>query len=431
MFKRLLVKWQDNWLRMVGDADHFSLEGRIFHTISITAIAAVSIITIYNFSTSLYFAALISAAILIIQTGLYALSRYMYKSRLAVILSVIQINVAIALAYFYNSGISGSILLLFMVSLYLIFLIIPRKKLAFWYFFNVVLVLTVLAIEYFYPKSIQQYYSGRGEWFMDVAFTYVMVSVMIAVGTIQLRKSYRTQKERAEDKALKLELMNKEKDKLFSIIGHDLNTPLNSLQLYLQLLNEMELNAEERLSVEQNLTKSLSDAQYLLGNLLEWAKNQLQNVPMCLVPVSVEAQLLPTIRMFEPLTSRKNIKVLVEIDKEVSISADKNMFDLVMRNLLNNAVKFTNPGGTIQVGTTLEDGKCIISIKDDGIGIASERQAEIFSLNIASSYGTMNEKGTGLGLVLCKDFIVQQGGRIWFTSSVDTGTVFYVEMSLA
>jgi two-component system sensor histidine kinase/response regulator len=414
---------------MVGHAEQFPLEGRIFHAISLTAIIAVSIIAAYNFSTSLKSAAIISAAILLIQIGLYLLSRYKGKSRLAIVLSVIQINFAIALAYFYNAGISGSILLLFMVSLYLIFLIIPRKKLPAWYFFNLLLVMGVLAIEYLYPDSVKQLYSSRSEKFADMAFTYLVVSIMIAVGTVQLRKSYRAQKEKAEEKALKLEFMNKEKDKLFSIIGHDLNTPINSLQQYLQLLSEMELNPKERLEVEQNLAKSLSDAQYLLANLLEWAKNQLHNVPMTLVSMSVEKQLLPTLRMFEQIASRKNIQLIVEIDKEAVILADHNMFDLVMRNLLNNAMKFTNIGGVIQVGTILQEDRCVIFIKDNGIGISPERQSEIFSLNIASSYGTMNEKGTGLGLVLCREYIIQQGGNIWFSSTAAEGTVFYVEMT--
>ncbi|SMC94642.1 sensor histidine kinase [Pedobacter nyackensis] len=428
MFKGLKLKWERNWQQLVGDADRFSLESRIFHAISITTIIAVAILTVYNFCISLHQSGLISFAILVIQIGLFALSRYKGKSKLAVILSVIQINVAISLAYFFNSGVGGSILLLFVVSLYLIFLIIPRKKLAFWYFFNIVLVLIVLSIEYIYPDSVQQFYSGRGELFLDMGFTYLVVTILIAVGTIQLRKSYRTQKERAEEKALKLELMNKEKDKLFSIIAHDLNSPLNSLQQYLHLLNEMELSTEERSTAEQHLAKSLSDAQYLLGNLLEWAKNQLHNVPMSLIPVNVERQLLPTLRMFEQIAAKKEIELVVDIDKDANILADKDMFDLVIRNLLNNAVKFTKSNGKIWISTVLSEGDCLIMIKDNGIGISPERQNQIFSLNIASSYGTLNEKGTGLGLVLCKDFVIQQGGEIIFTSSAEEGTTFQVKM---
>jgi two-component system, sensor histidine kinase and response regulator len=431
MFKYLKLKWENNWLQMVGDAERFSLEGRIFHANSIAIIFAVFATVIFNYASSLYDAALISVVILFIQIGLFGLSRYKGKTKLAVILSVIQINLAITIAYFYNAGAAGSIMLLFILSLFLIFLIIPRKKLAFWYIFNLVSVFAVLGIEYFYPDSIQQHYSSRAEGFADIAFTYLLVSVMIAVGTIQLRKSYRAQKERAEEKAVKLELMNKEKDKLFSIIAHDLSTPLNSLQQYLQLLNEMELNAAERSEVEQNLSASLSDAQYLLGNLLEWAKKQLHNAPMHLKPMILYTQVWPTLRMFEQVALRKGISVIVDIDKDVVILADENMFDLVLRNLLNNAVKFTKLNGKIWVNTIVNKNHCVLVIKDNGIGISAERQDEIFSLNIASSYGTMNEKGTGLGLVLCKDFIVQQGGDIWFTSTADEGTAFYVKMKLA
>lgn len=431
MFKYLKLNWENNWLRMVGDAEHFSLEGRIFHANCIAIILAVFVTAVYNYVTALHYAALISIVILLVQIGLFGLSRLKGKTKLAVILSVIQINVAITIAYFYNAGAEGSIMLLFVLSLFLIFLIIPRKKLTIWYFFNLLSVFAVLGIEYFYPNSIQQHYFSRAEGFIDIAFTYLLVSVMIAVGTIQLRRSYRAQKEKAEGKAVKLELMNQEKDKLFSIIAHDLSTPLNSLQQYLQLLNEMELSAQERLEVERNLATSLSDAQYLLGNLLEWAKKQLHNAPMNLKPMVLHTQVWPTLRMFEQVASRKNITLVVDIDKEATILADENMFDLVLRNLLNNAIKFTNLNGKIWVNTIVDKNHCVLVIKDDGIGISAERQDKIFSLNIASSYGTMNEKGTGLGLVLCKDFIIQQGGDIWFTSTADEGTTFYVKMRLA
>ncbi|SDK52019.1 Signal transduction histidine kinase [Pedobacter sp. ok626] len=416
---------------MVGDAEHFSLEGRIFHANCIAIILAVFFTAVYNYVTALHYAVLISIVILLVQIGLFGLSRLKGKTKLAVRLSVIQINTAITVAYFYNAGAEGSIMLLFVLSLFLIFLIIPRKKLTVWYFFNLLSVFALLGIEYFYPNSIQQHYFSRAEGFIDIAFTYLLVSVMIAVGTIQLRRSYRAQKEKAEEKAVKLELMNQEKDKLFSIIAHDLSTPLNSLQQYLQLLNEMELSAQERLDVERNLATSLSDAQYLLGNLLEWAKKQLHNAPMNLKPMVLHTQVWPTLRMFEQVASRKNITLVVDIDKDATILADKNMFDLVLRNLLNNAIKFTNLNGKIWVNTIVDKNHCVLVIKDDGIGISQERQDKIFSLNIASSYGTMNEKGTGLGLLLCKDFIIQQGGDIWFTSAANEGTTFYVKMRLA
>jgi len=112
------------------------------------------------------------------------------------------------------------------------------------------------------------------------------------------------------------------------------------------------------------------------------------------------------------------------------ISADKQMFQSVIRNLLNNAVKFTYAKGVVEISSVVKDGKCIISVKDDGTGIALEKQAKIFTLNIASSYGTELEKGTGLGLTLCKEFTERQGGTISFESRPEVGTTFYVTMNL-
>ncbi|RZK80328.1 MAG: HAMP domain-containing histidine kinase [Pedobacter sp.] len=425
------LNFKKHWQYLIGSNEDFSLEARIFHCVSVIVIFSLIILTGYNFLTTLQFAAFISIVICIIQAVLYYISRFKTKLTLATTLSAVAINICMGATYFYNSGITGSVMLLFALTLFLIILVIPRRQRLFWYILNLVLVTVVVLEEYFQPNVIQQHYANRGEMFLDISFTYLVVVTLLYISTVQIRLNYDEQKQIAEEKADKLELLNQQKDKLFSIISHDLTGPLASLKQYLSLLTDIELTAHERRVVETDLTKSLGDAQYLLENLLQWTKSQMEHNRMNLELLSLRQLIGQTIKMFDQVAASKNIKLIVNIDEHLILNADRNMFQAVVRNLLNNAIKFTYAKGKVELKSWVEDDYCIISVRDNGTGISEEKQAKLFTMNIASSYGTELEKGTGLGLMLCKDFTEKQGGKIWFESLPDSGTTFYVAMPLS
>ena len=407
------------------------MEARIFHSISIIALFTLVLLTVYNLSTTLHVSAGVSASIGVIQLALYYLSRFKGKLNIALTVTAAEITILIALTYFYNSGIMGSMLLLFALTLFLIMVVIPRNQRLFWYLINGSLMLVIVGLEYFNPDIIQQKYASRQEMFVDVIFTYGVVITLLYICTVQLRRNYDEQKGLVEEKANKLEEMNHQKDKLFSIISHDLNGPLASLKQYLGMLTEMELTPQERLMVETDLAKSLGDAQYLLENLLEWTKSQMENNQMNLEQLNLRDLLDPVVRMFEQTARSKGVNFQVKLDAQTVITADKQMFQSVIRNLLNNAIKFTYSGGDVVISSKVLDGSCIIAVKDTGTGIVPEKQTKIFTLNIASSYGTELEKGTGLGLTLCKEFTERQGGSIRFECTLNIGTTFYVSMNIA
>ena len=407
------------------------MEARIFHTVCIIVLFSLVILTGYNLLTTLQFAAFISILIGCIQAALYYLSRFKRRLILATTLSAVTVNICIPATYFYNSGITGSVMLLFALILFLIILIIPRSQRLFWYLLNVVLVSGVVLWEYLSPNIIQQAYASRGEMFLDIYFTYAIVITLLYVCTVQIRRNYDEQKGLAEEKAEKLEILNSQKDKLFSIISHDLTGPLASLKQYLTLLTDIDLTAHERRVVETDLTKSLGDAQYLLENLLQWTKSQMEHNQMNLEVLTLRQFIGQTITMFEQVAATKGITLTTAVDENILLQADRNMFQAVVRNLLNNAVKFTYAKGEVEIRSRTEDGFCILSVKDNGTGISEEKQAKLFTMNIASSYGTELEKGTGLGLMLCRDFTERQGGKIWFESLTDSGTTFYVSMPLS
>ncbi|WP_166664793.1 sensor histidine kinase [Pedobacter metabolipauper] len=402
----------------------------MFHKISLIGIFFALILAIHNFSTTLLFAAVISILFAIVQFVLFYISRFKNQTSKAIIFTAIQVNLIFAAGYFYNAGISGSVSLLFLMSLSLLILVSPAKSWKYYLTTNILMVIGLMLGEYYNPDVIKQQYSTRWEMFGDQMFTYMIAGILMYICTSQLRRNYDLQRKFSEEKAVRLELLNKEKDKLFSIIAHDLNAPLSSLKQYLDLLNVIDFSVEERKDMEVKLGLSVDGIQELLKNLLFWARNELNELPVNLQPIVLGDHLIPTTQMFTLLASQKGITLITEIPECITIVADHNMIDLIVRNLLNNAIKFSTDKGVINLLVERSGTKCIITVKDFGVGIPVEQQKFLFTRNIKPSYGTSQEKGTGLGLALCKEFVTLQGGEISFSSKPGQETVFKVILPL-
>lgn len=416
---------------LIGDPVDFPLHSRMFHALSLLISMTFISRAIFFYFTSLQFAFIACVIFALADLGLYYMSRFKQKVNEAINLSAFKLTATLIINYMFNAGIDGNMLLLAAATLFLVILITPIKHRLFWLFTNLGIVFMMMILEYMDPSMVKQHYLSRTEKFIDLGVAYLTVAGILSVGIYVLRKSCDQQKNLAKAQAAKLQVLNDEKDKLFSIISHDLNSPMASVKQYLELIQSVELDAEERAMVEQDLGRSLKNAQYLLNNLLNWSKNQMQQKQVVLEKLNLSVLLKETIGLFQLRAEKKGITIKVALQDELNVHADQNMLQLVVRNLLNNAIKFTNPNGAIEVLSRLEDGQCMIQVKDDGTGIAADKQASIFSLNVVSSYGTANEKGTGLGLMLCKDFIEQQGGKIWFESTPGKGTTFYVTLPAA
>jgi two-component system sensor histidine kinase/response regulator len=413
---------------LIGNPAEFSLESRIYHSISLVSIVPILGGGLLYAFGPFHYAVYLSICTGLVQFGLYYLSRFKNQLNLAVSLSVINMSSTRIGGYIFNAGVSGNSLLLSAVTLFIVLLIVPKKNRLIWFVFNAILVLTLLYLEFQHPAMIQQHYDSRKELFFNLGVTYLIVIALIYMGTVQLRRSYDEQKELVEEKASSMVKLNQEKDKLLSIISHDLNAPMASVKQYLELLQAVELDIEERRIIEKSLARSLNDASTLLNNLLLWAKNQMQLNYVQLETIDLKALLTATVNLFHTQTELKNINVKLCVEDDLYVKADQNMLSVVLRNLLNNAIKFSHIGGDIEIHAFREKGNCMISLKDNGIGIKEDKQDKIFTLNISSTYGTANEKGTGLGLILSKDFMAQQGGDLWFESAAAEGTTFYLSL---
>ena len=229
------------------------------------------------------------------------------------------------------------------------------------------------------------------------------------------------------DANLQLNELNATKDKFFSIIAHDLKNPFNSLIGYsdLLLLNAENITQDKVKRYAELMNNSAKDAYNLLGNLLEWSSIQTGKIephPVKIKPL----ELINEIKfLYEPLAVAKDIQLDISIKKEHTAIADKEMIKTVLRNLITNAIKFTHKEGIIKIETRKETNQLLVSISDNGCGIEPQHLQKLFNIDSKlSKIGTANEKGTGLGLILCKEFIEMNGGQIMVESELEKGSTF-------
>ena len=231
-----------------------------------------------------------------------------------------------------------------------------------------------------------------------------------------------------------LKQLNKTKDIFFSIIAHDLRNPFNSIEGFTELLieNVHEYSEEKRLKFLKIIKGSSSKASILLDNLLIWANSQSGNLDFNPQKIDLKQEVSDVISLLEIQAVNKDIKILNNVVHNVFVDADQNMLAAVLRNLISNAIKFTNLKGEIQILSAITNDFVEISVKDNGIGISQFDIDNLFSIEVKSSnVGTANEQGSGLGLILCKDFVEKHGCKLWVESAINEGSEFKFTMPIA
>lgn len=234
-------------------------------------------------------------------------------------------------------------------------------------------------------------------------------------------------KDEIDEQSDKLKQLNSTKDKFFSIIAHDLKNPFNSIAGFTDLMieNNEIYDAAKRLKFLKILKGSTAKVSSLLDNLLIWANSQSGKLKFHPKNINLAQQLANVVSFLEIQAIDKDISILNMVEKNIFVKADENMLDTILRNLISNAIKFTQPKGEIQIYATLKNDFAEITVKDNGVGMSEAEIATIFNVNeISSSLGTSNEQGSGLGLILCKDFVESHGGKIWVESVANKGSEF-------
>ncbi len=224
-----------------------------------------------------------------------------------------------------------------------------------------------------------------------------------------------------------LENVNNVKDKLFSIVSHDLKDSLSSINGFIDLLRDGSLSREEFDNLIPELSENANNASLLLFNLLNWSKSQMQSLKPSPSLFDIQEVFEEKIKLVEQRLENKGIELIDHSLRDFAY-ADRSMVEIVIQNLLANALKFSRKGDTITVSNHISNGSCIISVADSGIGIPKHNLEKLFKSNTYSTMGTNNEKGTGLGLSICKELVELNSGKIWVESTINVGSTFYVQL---
>lgn len=240
-------------------------------------------------------------------------------------------------------------------------------------------------------------------------------------------KQIQLQNEAIMKQKLHLEEINDVKDRLFSIVSHDLKDSISSIKAFLDLLKEDSISKEEFDELIPELSENADNASLLLFNLLNWSKSQMQNLEPHPDLFNIQEVFHSKVSLVEQKMEQKRIVLIDESQREF-VYADRSMVEIIIQNLLTNAVKFSRVGDIITISNKEHNGKSLICVEDTGVGISKENLTKLFKHNNFTTVGTKNEKGTGLGLTICKELVELNQGRIWVESTQNVGTKFYVEL---
>jgi len=250
----------------------------------------------------------------------------------------------------------------------------------------------------------------------------------------QNQKLIQLQSEKLQETNRQLSVLNSTKDKFFSIIAHDLRNPFHAVIGFSELLLvDIDNYAMEKTKKYLGLIHSSSQkGNDLLENLLQWSRSETGKISYEPVSVNLFATAENTINLLEVMAFKKNIQIIHEIDAAIMVLADENMLKTIFRNLISNAIKFTNEQGSITLKARVVHPNVEISVNDTGVGIKEENIKLLFNIesNI-STKGTQYESGTGLGLILCKEFVEKHGGKIWVESTEGKGSEFIFTLPIA
>ncbi len=277
-------------------------------------------------------------------------------------------------------------------------------------------------------KQIQKLELRRAKTVNTALLVILGLITVIFIYVLITSKQRREQNKLLERQKSELDKINKTKDKMFLIIGHDLRGPIGNLKSLIEmLLEDDEIVKDKSLFETFNIfMKSVQSVSDLLENLLLWAKSQRNEIVFSPENISINSVINRNLQLFRTIADHKGIQLDVKMDDNYDVFADKNMIMTVVRNIISNAIKYTPRGGSIEIKLEREIQFNKITIKDTGVGFDEETAHKIFDAkNFYTTSGTNNEAGSGLGLLLSKEFIEVNGGKIWAESNPGKGATFY------
>lgn len=414
--------------RLLGPVRSFTLEDRIFHAVCLIILFAVGLNVPFNWLIGLPGVAILMAAVFFAIALLYVSSRVLHYEKEAKTAFLLAANIVLALNYIYNSGLNGPTYAIFLLVLLITVAVAPRQEYALWLPLNFLTMLVLFVWDFYHPGWLHNSYPDRANRYTDFIYTYAVIGGLTVFVVNAIRRAYLREHLAAERQTTELTAANEVKNKLLSIIAHDLKEPLSSVQNFLELIEDHDLTDNQRIELQKELKRRTQNASELLHNLLSWTKGQMEGFQVNKAKLNLHQLLMPVLKLLEPLAEEKAVVLSAAIPENLYVMADADMLQFVFRNLVVNAIKYSHPAGEIGVRATGKDGDCLLEVSDQGDGIASDQQASLFSLETQPVLGTLAEKGTGLGLYLCYEFMQRQEGMITYTTVPGQGTTFLIKI---
>ncbi len=251
---------------------------------------------------------------------------------------------------------------------------------------------------------------------------------------IEALKEKRRLEEELRTSEQKLRESNATKDKFFSIIAHDLKGPMGAMNSLVEILASDfdSFSEDEKKEFIGLVYDSSSSTLSLLNSLLDWSRQQMGKIPFSPDVVFLDSVIQSNLNLLKLNADKKKIRLFAEYPKEITAYGDANMITTVLRNLTSNAIKFTPENGYVKISASVTDNFVLINVSDNGLGIKPDDIDKLFRIDVHhTTKGTNDEGGTGLGLIMCKDFVEKNGGKIWVESTVGKGSDFKFTVPLA
>jgi len=414
------------WIdKILGSDETFSLKDRTLNAILLgsAVFGVLSFIRDLLLVTSIPFSFL-SGSIAIIMTILYSIGRKNPNYKNLVIPYLISFIGGISVLWYLAGGVAGPFALYFIVLLFIAPIFIRSHNRIYVIIILILFGSSLFVIEFYNPAIVLPYTKDTITR-LDIFTTSLFLSIIACMVMMLVLYSYEKQKQKAE-------ALSRTKDKFMSIIAHDLKGPMSSLLKLGQMLlvQHDELDSKYRQEFIKHIYNCSNETHHLLENLLQWTRTETEEIPVNPEAINLISCIDDSAKVLMESMRQKQIEFNIQVPDDHAVMADQNMLMTVVRNLISNAIKFTNEGGQINISSTKIDGEKIqITISDTGVGIDENRKNSVFNFNMKdSTLGTNQEVGTGLGLNLCKEFIIKNKGEIFLESEVGKGTSFVVSL---
>lgn len=411
----------------IGSKAEFSLRGRIFNVAALVILFTVFLSIFWNNSQGILPQVnYVLASSSFFFVAIFYFSRF--KKRFFALPLVLITLVCLTLIWISSEGMNGSTPLLYLVATMIFVSISKSKEYIVFVALTFINLIALFYLEIFYHDELIIHYPTDELRRTDLIFSFFITAFTMNVLIVFFKRNYDIEKDRIELQKIELEEANRAKDKLFSVISHDLRSPFQGMLGISQLMvNEnLHTSPDEMKVYAKAMHGSAEKAMVLVDNLLNWAKMQQQKLEVRTTKIHLLTFINGNTDFLQHQYLTRKISIKIEIPDSIYVMADSDMLQSIVRNLLSNAFKFTDHDGEVIVRAEKSaPGIIRIAVIDSGIGMSAEILHSLFSKEpIKGATGLSGEKSAGIGLILCRDFVELQGGTIYAESTPGKGSTF-------